>query len=865
MAIERLKVFLPCHTLDDFPTWLDDAQADDLLAAWTAAWEPCLLAAVGDVPGWASIDLFPPEAAPLLGIVPSAFSDRFVGAGAGADPASRFVERVSGRAAIAAAAARQLGVVTLEPPEPPEPSLPGSRWSDDFAALGLAVLISDMLARRMRSTLALATTSFAAAAVAAARAAVAGDDAAVEAGLGECRGCLEGCRARYYPVDVWMLDLVLLSEGSRDLALAKSLAAAPPSGLVANGLTFAAIAAADPAAAARIRHHVADGSAEPLGGRIDDRAVDLCTPEELLESFRAGMALTQEVTGAAPRVFARYAGGASDLMPDLLSGLGFIGLVWPQFDGTSLPDPRASRLRWESAGAATEGVARPPLDARRPTTVLGLAEQLADTMDHDHVAVLSFAHFAGTASPWYRLLRRFGARSTALGSFLRPSEFFERTGGAGTHVRFEADAFPPTPPPDVASALTGIEAAATDPIGAEVERAADAARRILHGQAAVAEVLVAPTGPTTRAEGTDPPPRIELPGTSGKAGWWSVGWWPWSGGHRHPALDNNAVRLEIHPDTGGIVTLARRSDRGNRLSQRLAVRDDRAGGYTSMQADSIERGMVAAGAEGIVSRGRLLAADGRVVGRFTQGLSLVPGLPLAVLDLDVELAEGLGPHRAALESYLACRFAWNENEDFDLHRSLHTRAVPTAREVFTAPHFVELRPAGRRAAADTLTILTGGMPWHVLSSPHVLDTLLAAGGGGSSPDPVRVVRRIAVGLGLGRPSEAGLALAATGCPLVRQPPTPPGVRLTGGELERDAGRPARVRVGLLETAGRSDDVRLEWAGRVISARACNPPGGPEAAAGRTAHVAIDGRSTIVLLRAGEWLHLELELQLESDA
>ena len=55
MQPARIVVFLPCHTLDDFPPWLEEHEADDVLAAWTAVWEPRLLAAVGRAPEWASI------------------------------------------------------------------------------------------------------------------------------------------------------------------------------------------------------------------------------------------------------------------------------------------------------------------------------------------------------------------------------------------------------------------------------------------------------------------------------------------------------------------------------------------------------------------------------------------------------------------------------------------------------------------------------------------------------------------------------------------------------------------------------------------------------------------------------------------
>ena len=81
MHPERIAVFFPCHSLDDFPTWLDEPEADELLAAWTAAWHPALIAAVGAAPGWASVEVPPTESAGLLGIVPPACDERFAAMG----------------------------------------------------------------------------------------------------------------------------------------------------------------------------------------------------------------------------------------------------------------------------------------------------------------------------------------------------------------------------------------------------------------------------------------------------------------------------------------------------------------------------------------------------------------------------------------------------------------------------------------------------------------------------------------------------------------------------------------------------------------------------------------------------------------
>jgi len=857
MAIARLTVFLPCHTFDDFPTWLDEAEAEDLLAAWTAAWEPCLIAAVGSVPEAANIDHAPADRPPRLGIVPAAFGDRFAAPPAGPGE-SRFIERVTGAGSIALEAARALGIDAEHPRD-----LPGGSHAADFRALGLAVLLSELLARRMRSTPELSSTGFAAAAVAAARAAVANDDAAVEESLRECYGFLEGCRARYYPVDVWLLELILVSATTTPASLAAELEALVPCGLVVEARLPGSLAASAPDLLAGLRAAVASGRVSVLGGRQGDEPLDLGTPEEIAASFQQGLACWHAV-GIEPRVFARYAGGATPLLPAVLSGFGFTGMVWSTFDGGALPVAHAGRARWEGAGGAiVEMMTRPPLDARRAGSILGLAERLGDAMDHDHVASLAFARFAGCVGPWHDLLRRIGARSSVLGRFVTPDEYFQKTADGGSLLRFEPDAFVVTLP----------ENTPHDLVGSAVDAAGATARELVCRSEALVPWL------PRRPAANPPETKVELPGT--KPHRWSFR------RPEKPALDNGLLRVVINPETGGLLSVRRPADRGNRLSQQLAVREpsggDAAPRYTRMRADSIAAGTTACGAGGIVVSGTLIDAAGTEVARFTQGISLAADLPLAVLDIAVEPARPLaGP---ALEWCAVSRFAWNENDDLEIRRSLHTQSVPTQRDAFTAPHFIELRPAGIRGGdIGSVAILTGGLPWHALASPHVLDTVLHAGGGPQAATAPPFARRLAVGVGLEGLGPLALAFAAA-APLAGvirvEPPT---VRITVGAGEpeppesgrdpaRDAGEgdPGRiglaepggagtlVRIGLLESAGRAGDVRVEWAREPRAARACDLRGLPRTAhAGAPAPVAIDGRCTVVFLRAYEWLHLEVE-------
>lgn len=833
-AARSTKVFLPCHTLDDFPTWLDADEADDLLAAWVAAWHPCLLAAAAAPPEWASVDL-PVDDSVAVGIVPARWDDRFAAQfDARAAAEACFVRRVTGSGEIACAAA-----AALRPDLAPGP-LPGERHHADFEALGLAVLLAELLARRMRSAFDLDRPAFARAVTAAARAAVEDRDADVSPPLRECFAALEASRGRYYPVDSWLVDLVLLAPSTGLAAIEAECAAPVPVSCVATGSTIRHLAAAQPGAIATLREAAAAGRVGLCGGLDDDRPLDGLAPEEILASFEQARATSREHVGRVPEAFARPAGGSSPLLPQLLAGLGCKAGVWSLFDGSPLPDVGSGLVDWQSGGASVAMLATPPLDAGCPRTTLALAEALGDAMDRDHVATVVFAHYAGGVCRWHELLRRIGGWCGLLGTFVTPDELVRRAAGAGTPVVLEPDAFPPALPPR--AGVAGI-----DPVEVAIEHHREAARRIV---ADTSWCRGARLGATAAQPSVAGPQRAWLPrGLFGGR----------PAAAESLVLETAAIRAEVHPRSGGLLALRRPVDRGNRLSQQLAVRTTRPqagpGGswqspeeracYTSMLADEVVREPAAVGPGAIVSRGRLIDADGGVAARFRQRLSLDSELPVVILDIEIHPDRVLeGP---LAESHVAARFAWNENEHVELRRSLHTQSIATERGGFTAAHFIQVVPHDGADEADAVTILTGGLPWHLFSGTHVIDSILA---GGAAPV---VRRRLAVGLGIQRPWDAALGLLAAddfGLPGVVGAD---GVRVTVRSLTREDGRVAGALVGLLESAGRAGRVTVDWGRPVVRAVPVDLHGvaRPDMA------VAIEGGRTVVSLDRYQWLHLDL--------
>ena len=53
---DQVVVVLPCHALEDFPIHESGDNAESMLANWTAAWHPSLLALTKSIPSWTSKD-----------------------------------------------------------------------------------------------------------------------------------------------------------------------------------------------------------------------------------------------------------------------------------------------------------------------------------------------------------------------------------------------------------------------------------------------------------------------------------------------------------------------------------------------------------------------------------------------------------------------------------------------------------------------------------------------------------------------------------------------------------------------------------------------------------------------------------------
>jgi len=500
MPVSEVVVFLPCHSLEDFPTHHEGAQAEGLLAAFTGVWRPEVIARCGKLPTQRRADEAVGEVEGRLLVIPGVCEKSIPpgvytkaqrqGAVVVKAPADRQEVVAASLAAIRGDGLRddlkmtssaspspsgrgqgeggQIAEVVLESPLGGEPSEDGSPahaaghvdedLAADFLALGYCYLQTQLLTRQMRYGSSLDEELFQQRVVAAARAAAGlpvendpsapADPNAPPAALSPkdrlqlCFDLLAEERDHYYPVDAYNIDLILTAETTLGESLTRELAGDSPSALMITGELLERLAETNPAALARIRQRLDAKTLTLVGGEYRESRLPLMSPEEVLAKLKAGLETYERLTGHRPTVYGRRTYGLTPLLPQTLAQLGFVGAIHASFDEGKVPEMLHARGRWAGMGAEEiDAVGKPPQDATEPGAFLAAATRLGEAMDMDHIATTLLAHYPGRHACYLNDWRRAGGYCAALGRFVTLQTYFEETSAAGATDRFSADQY----------------------------------------------------------------------------------------------------------------------------------------------------------------------------------------------------------------------------------------------------------------------------------------------------------------------------------------------------------------------------------------------------------------------------------------
>ncbi len=431
MKFQELLILLPCHSLEDFPTFHEGEDAQSLLSSWSALWHPELMASAGQTPSWRRIEDPPSDLKDKLIVVPSVCVQKLPTGFAQRckDEGGFLVRKTSSRKEILDAA---LNIAATSG------RAIDSELAADFLALGYAYLQIQLLTRQMRYSSNLDETYFKNTALAGAVAAVEGNTALAKEKLSACFSVLSEERDHYYPVDAFLVDLNMVAATTLGPTLAAELARESPTSVLLSGDLLSEMAAKHPATLAALKAGLEAGRIGLVGGEATEHRLPLLSHETILAELQRGLAVYESHLGRRPEVFGRWRFGLSPHLPGILHRLGFRGALHTSLDEGKTPDGLQIKVRWEGLdGSAIDALARTPLDASKPQTYLSLATKMGESMDGDHVATICLAHWPGQANEWLDDLRRIASYGSALGRFVTVDQYFRDTAQPGQLDRFE--------------------------------------------------------------------------------------------------------------------------------------------------------------------------------------------------------------------------------------------------------------------------------------------------------------------------------------------------------------------------------------------------------------------------------------------
>lgn len=888
MKFAELIVLLPCHSLEDFPVHYEAAEAEAVLSAWSALWHPRFIASADAMPTWQRVDCPPETLAERLLIVPE-MCERDLPAGyltRAADEGATVIRKLRSRSEMVAAALAALDKDTAASSDIPE-SAERDELAADFLAVGFLYLQVELLTRRMRYMSNIDQANFNQQIVSGAAAFVAGDYVETRRRLQNCFDVLAQAREHFYPVDAYILDIVLVAATTLGPSLAKELASQTPISILLAGEDLERMAERHPQTLAELRTAWSEKRVGVIGGSLGAADLPLADPETALSDFDRGLDLFQRHLGHLPAVWGSREFALTPWLPQLLSKKGFVGAWHVALDDGRFPRPYQAKAKWEGLdGTAIDALGQLPVDAAKADSYLGLSVKMGESMDRDHVACIVLAHWPGQATCWHDDLRRGHRYAPILGKFVTIEDFFVETSAPSQFVRFEPDEY--------RSSLLQQDVIRehNDPVSRHVRSHQAAATRLAYQALHTAAVTLGDTSLQGDHNGPISPvisslakqiPRVTTGGSPGvlvfnpcsfsrrlgidlprgmsplevagpilasgedngiaravvevpPLGFAWIGdntsqsaTPPARGRVKKPApmadttglLQNGYIEAHVNPVTGALQAFRGVNHRKNLFSQQLALRmpgprpapgeswrdpNDTAI-YSVMAADRMD--VVSAGpvVGEIAVTGRLLDREGKRLAGYRQSFRLWRARP--VLEIDIELTIEQQPRSDAWNSYYGCRFAWAD-ETANLFRDVGGTRQATELSRIEAPHYLDVDlPQGM------VTILTLGLPYHRVSGPRMLDTLLVTKG--------ETAHRFRIGLGLGLKQPLAAALDLVTPPaIVSEPTLAPATGVTSWLFHVDAknvvathwspiveaGKPVGFRVRLQETLGHPVKARI---------------------------------------------------------
>lgn len=439
-------ILIPSHSLEDFPTDCEEAEAEGLLAAFSACYDPVFLAGIGKLPIWERADLPSEDFTGRRFIIP-AVSEKSL--------PSNWKKRAQedGATLICGVQTREELVVALrESVFTNDSNGSESRFeisgeepiqlAGDLLALGTARLLVELLARHMHYFSDFQEEHFESLVVAAAKELLDGQHEECHRKILRCFELLLEGRERFYSIDSYLVDLcLLLPDQGRD-ALLQRVRKQVPVSCMASAKDWETLLASDAELSQVFKDAVREDRVDFVGVEYEERCSPLLPLQSWLYDFQRGLKSLNNLFQHPKLVWGRRRFGLSTTLPQLIARNGVEAAMHLAFDDGVLPDDEQSRFEWEGCdGSVINCISRIPLAGDSSLSFLKLPQRLSETMNHDHLAMLAFAHWPEMKTPWLDDLFRATRYQPVFGQFVRLSEYLSSTEHTGYQNHYEQNGY----------------------------------------------------------------------------------------------------------------------------------------------------------------------------------------------------------------------------------------------------------------------------------------------------------------------------------------------------------------------------------------------------------------------------------------
>lgn len=425
---------------------VDGPTAASVFEAWRLAWHPAVLCRVGALPRLLNSPHDPPSPEPgafyvapgrLLDKLPTSFLSQAEDSGAAV-----IVSNEDTQASLAEFLRRLRGS------EIPDDFEANAELVSDFQALGTARLWLHACTIALGHVDVVNHDDLATETFAAAERWREGDTGSATNHLRAAFEVLLRARERFYPVDCWLLDLVLVHKngvGSHtDLSqLRTTLAESSPKTLVGAADFLESLAEHGPDLIEMIRKGVDAGTLDMAGGPFAERPEHLLPLETVRTLYRHGDAVYRRHLDdrSVETLFHRHS-SLHPALPLFARRMGFRFGFPMAFDGGKFPIRRESKMLWASPdGTTLEALTRVPSDTDDELMPLRFPWSLGQSMRDDHVALAAWLGWPADQPAWLESLRKIQSYAPVFGRMVTAGDFFAQTDRPFDTMTPDIDAF----------------------------------------------------------------------------------------------------------------------------------------------------------------------------------------------------------------------------------------------------------------------------------------------------------------------------------------------------------------------------------------------------------------------------------------